>query len=300
MWKRTVSRPTSFIYTIMGDLVRYYGGEVWIGSLTRLMAEFGVSEPAVRQAVSRMSRQGWIGARKIGNRSYYAMTDRGRERVDKVSPRIYLPPVTSWDGKWRILAYTIPEQIRDSRDRLRKDLTVLGFAPLTASLWISPRDVLDGGREAAGSQGLLPYIDLFLAESRGPRSDRELLQRAWNVAAIAKTYRDFIAFYTKRLERFQEQLPKPPLADAHAFAEREWVVHDFRKFVYLDPGLPAALLPGDWPATRASALFRSYYEVVKPRALQFFESIFEAPPDRRLIRDRQPDPFETLLHRPPG
>jgi len=276
---RQVTRPSSFIYTLMGDLVRYEGGEIWIGSLTRFMAEFGISEPAVRQAVSRMSRQGWMSARKVGNRSYYAMTARGTERVDKVSPRIYRPPEDSWDGQWRLVAYSVPERIRDNRDRFRKDLTVVGFAPLGPSLWLSPRDVLDAAREAAAQTGLLEHVDLFVAQSRGPRGDRDLLASCWNLASIAQSYHAFIETYEHRTA------PTSTHADAQAFVAREWLVHDYRKFIYIDPGLPLSLLPRDWPAQRASVLFRTYYDALTPGALRFFRSIFRVAPGAEQTAD---------------
>lgn len=288
---RQITRPNSFIYTLMGDLVRYYGGEIWVGSLTRLMAEFRLSEQAVRQAVSRMSRQGWITARKVGNRSYYAMTERGVERVERVSRRIYLLPENSWDGKWRMLAYTIPERLRNGRDRLRKDLTLLGFAPLSSSLFISPRDSLDAARDAAQAHELTGYIDLFLSESRGPHGDRHIIERCWDLGAIAREYGEFILTYEQRLA----ELRANHLEDAQAFVEREWLVHDFRKFVYRDPGLPASLLAEDWPARRAGMLFREVYEVLKPQALRFFESVFELAPDREPLPRKRENPFDTLL-----
>ncbi|MFN2459748.1 MAG: PaaX family transcriptional regulator C-terminal domain-containing protein [Candidatus Velthaea sp.] len=276
---RQVTRPTSFIYTLMGDVVRHHGGEIWIGSLARLMAEFGISEAAVRQAVSRMTRQGWLKPRRVGNKSYYAMTDRGTERVERVSPRIYRAPQDAWDGRWRMVAYSVPEPLRERRDRFRKDLTVVGFAPLAPSLWLAPGDVLDAARESAAQCDLVDYADFFVAESRGPRSDRDLIARCWDIGAIADAYRDFVARYEARLAA----LEAAHLPDAQAFVEREWLVHDYRKFIYVDPGLPLSLLPRDWPAPHASAVFRAYYDVLEPAALRFFASIFKAADDRPLL-----------------
>lgn len=273
---RPITRPNSFIYTLMGDLVRYYGGEIWVGSLTRLLAEFGLSEPAVRQAISRMSRQGWITGRKVGNRSYYAMTERGRTRVDNVSPRIYAPPENSWDGRWRMLAYTIPETKRSGRDALRKDLAVLGFAPLSTALFLSPLDALGAARDAALANGVLEYIDTFVAQSNGPRGDRDIIARCWDLRAIAADYRAFIVHCAERLRALDDVRPN----DAQAFVEREWLVHDFRKFVYRDPGLPLALLPDDWPARAASECFRGAYDRLTPQAIHYFEAVFELAPDR--------------------
>src|SRR5579862_5466762 len=91
--ERQVARPNSFIFTLYGDMVHRLSpdGSLWVGTLIRLMASFGVSEPAVRQAVSRMSRQGCLFARRHGNRAFYSVTDRGRRRIEELTPRIYGP-----------------------------------------------------------------------------------------------------------------------------------------------------------------------------------------------------------------
>src|SRR5215472_6189900 len=160
--KRPVTRPNSFIFTLFGDVVERDGGDhaLAIGALIRLMGAFGVSEAAVRQAVSRMARQGWLVAHRRGNRAFYAVTERGRRRIEELSPRIY-GPVIEWDGRWRMLAYTVSEAQRERRDRLRKELAVLGWAPLSASTWISPADTLTAAKEAAVAAGALDAVHLF-------------------------------------------------------------------------------------------------------------------------------------------
>ena len=268
---RIVTRPNSFIYTLYGDFVHRdpkTENELWIGALIRLMAEFGLSEQAVRQAVSRMSRQGWLTARKHANRSYYAVTPRGRERIEAISPRIY-GPVVEWDGRWRMITYSVAETNRDSRDRLRKDLTVLGLAPLSASTWISPADVLADVRIAAQTNDVLQCIDLFEGEYRGPLTDRQLLEKCWDLPAIAAQYEQFVDYYQPRLER---ERAKNGLSDEGAFVERMWLVHDYRKFAYVDPGLPSTLLPARWPGSLAAALFREYYAAISPKAEYFFKA----------------------------
>jgi phenylacetic acid degradation operon negative regulatory protein len=269
--ERSITRPNSFIFTLYGDLVhRHLGdGSLAIGSLLRLMASFGLSDAAVRQAVSRMSRQGWLVAEKRGNRAYYSVTERGRRRIEGLSPRIY-GPVIEWDGRWRMLTYSVAESDRDRRDRLRKDLTVLGWAPLSASTWISPSsDALDSVREVAEAAGVSESIDLFVGEYRGPRTDRELLSHCWDLDAISAAYREFIDRYRPRLEA---ERAKPSLSDEDAFVERLWLVHDYRKFTYLDPGLPSALLPAHWSGTVAAALFREYYAAIDEKSLRHFRA----------------------------
>lgn len=265
---RPVTRPNSFIFTVFGDFVHGYGDAIWVGSLVRLMAEFGLSEQAVRAALSRMSRQGWLESSRIGPRSFYSPTPLGRRRVDEVSKRIYVAPQDAWDGRWRMLSYTIPESKRELRDRLRKDLTVLGLGPLSASLWISPRDVADAVRDAIHALGLNERADMFVARYEGPLADADLVIKCWDLDAIGRAYEEFIARYSGYARS---------LSDTQAFVTRIWLVHDFRKFAYLDPGLPAALLPADWPGVRAGALFREFYAALRPGAVRFFESVFSAP-----------------------
>ncbi len=272
--QRAVTRPNSFIYTLFGDFVHRdptAKGELWVGGLIRLMGEFGISEAAVRQAVSRMSRQGWLIADKRGNRSYYCLTDRGRRRVEAISPRIY-GPVVEWDGRWRMLTYSVAESRREGRDGLRKDLLVLGWAPLSASTWVSPNDALEAARGAAEANQVLDTVDLFVGEYRGPHTDRELLERCWNLPAIAEQYREFIGRYEPRLH---EERARRTLRDDEAFVERMWLVHDYRKFTYIDPGLPSTLLPAHWPGTVAAALFREYYSLVSNKAEHFFRAARE-------------------------
>lgn len=272
--KRTVTRPNSFIFTLFGDIVEREGSDhlLSLGSLVRLMGVFGISEAAVRQAVSRLARQGWLVAEKRGNRAFYAVTERGRRRIEELNPRIY-GPVIEWDGRWRMLTYTVEESRRERRDRLRKELAVLGWAPLSASVWISPGDSLDAARSAAESAGASDAVHLFLGEYRGPLSDRELVARCWDLEEIAGAYREFIDRYAPRLERERSSpgsgQDRKRWSDEEAFVERLWLVHDYRRFAYADPGLPSELVPAHWPGTTAAAVFREYYELLKMKSLRY-------------------------------
>ena len=57
--------------------------------------------------------------------------------------------------------------------------------------------------------------------------------------------------------------------DEAAFAARFRLVHEWRKFLFDDPGLPAELLPRDWPGVPAAELFTSEAERLKPASDRF-------------------------------
>ena len=46
----------------------------------------------------------------------------------------------------------------------------------------------------------------------------------------------------------------------------------------MDPGLPAELLPPDWPGTKAWQIFRECHHLLAERALNFVEAHFQGPP----------------------
>ena len=266
--ERQVDRPNSFIFTLYGDMASRLDGDgsLWVGALIRMMNAFGVSDAAVRQAVSRLSRQGWLAVRRDRNRAYYRVTERGRRRIDELSPRIY-GPVIEWDGRWRLLTYAFGEADRRRRDRLRQELSALGWAQLSPSAWISPSDTIVAARDAAFATGTLDAVNLFTGEYRGPRGDRELLERCWDVAHISTAYREFINRYRPRFDRERRV---GDFSDETAFVERLWLVHDYRKFAYVDPGLPSELLPAHWPGTSAAALFREYHAALQKKSQRYF------------------------------
>lgn len=66
------------------------------------------------------------------------MTDRGVQRMDEAANRIYKMKPNEWDGKWRILMYTIPEDKRQLRDDLRKELLWSGFGSFQAVAGFPP------------------------------------------------------------------------------------------------------------------------------------------------------------------
>mgnify|MGYP001064795996 CR=1 FL=1 len=274
-------KPQSMLFTIYGEYVRHYGNEIWIGSLSRLMGEFGMSEPAVRAAISRMLRQGWLKSRKVGNRSYYSMTERGKKRLDEAAARIYKVETGKWDGKWCIVSYNIPEERRALRDQLRKELGWMGFGMLTTSTWISPNDLAQRIKELTEAYELTEHVEIFRAEHLGWSQSRQLVQKCWDIDEINAKYKAFIDTFASKYEEMAEKLRnKQEVADSYCFVEKTILVHEYRKFLFIDPDLPEELLPDLWLGREADQLFQNYYQILNPGAVRFFEAAYEAAPSR--------------------
>lgn len=265
----------SMIFTIYGDYIRNYGSKIWIGSLIRLLKEFGHNEQGVRVAVSRMVKQGWIQSEKQGNKSYYFLTDRGVQRMDEAANRIYKMKPNEWDGKWRILMYTIPEDKRQLRDDLRKELLWSGFGSFSSGCWISPNDLEKQINRLIEKYDIDEYVDFFISEYKGPKENQSLVEKSWQLEEIESKYEEFIEKYSKQFIVHQSIISRGEMSDADCFVERTNLVHEYRKFLFIDPGLPKELLPSKWNGNHAALLFSQYYQVLAEPASRFFESVFQ-------------------------
>lgn len=274
-----MANTQSMIFTIYGDYIRHYGNKIWIGSLIRLLKEFGHNEQSVRVSVSRMMKQGWIESEKKGNKSYYFLTQRGKARMEEAAIRIFKLAPDDWDGKWRMLMYTIPEDKRQIRDELRKELLWSGFGSFSNGCWISPNNLEKEVKLLIEKYEIQAYTDFFVSSYRGPQADRTLVEKSWPLQEIEGKYQEFISTYSRNFIVHQSMMSKGQMTDAECFVERTKLVHEYRKFLFADPGLPKKLLPEIWTGHHAALLFEQYYKLLAQSASQFFEEIFQEDND---------------------
>jgi phenylacetic acid degradation operon negative regulatory protein len=274
-------RARSLLVTVWGDTIRPLGGEIALRSLIRLMAPLDLSPRAVRAAVSRMARQGWLRTRRAGRQAFCALTPSGEWRVEEGVRRVYQLHPGAWDGRWRLLTYAIPEGRRADRDRLRRELTWLGLGPLSRSTWVTPRDLTSALDELVRSRGLRHEAAIFEARHLGPDGTQHLVDRCWNLDAVASRYREFTAAFRPRAEVLRKRLRDRRLSDAECFAEKIRLVHEYRKFLFVDPGLPDELLPPRWPGRDAAQLFRTIYDRLAGPASRFVGAVVERASGRQ-------------------
>jgi phenylacetic acid degradation operon negative regulatory protein len=294
------------LFTLFGDYIRHYGGTVWIGSLITLMAQLGFTSSAVRAAVSRTARQGWLLPMRAGRASYYALSARGQARVEEAAQRIFKLHPERWDGLWRVLIVPAPRAHGGRppdparRAALRRELAWMGFAPVSRGVYISPNDLLDRCAGLAERYDLAGQMETFTARHQGPSPDAALAARYWDLGAIDAAYARFVEEWRPRLEERRAAAAGAAIDEAVAFAEKTRLIHAFRKFLFIDPGLPQDLLPPRWSGTEAGAVFSGYYHLLAEGALRFFERHYrpapgheaDVPEGRRAARR---DPFRPIL-----
>lgn len=277
------------LFTLYGDYVIHRGGEAWVGSLIRIAAHFGLSEQALRSALSRMARNDWLTFRRLGGKSYYSLTGKSHRLLEEGSQRIFQRRTAPWDGCWRLLSYSVPERQRELRDQLRKRLAYLGFGALTNGTWLTPHPLEEETRQLVESLGLAGCVELFTARHLGFASDAELAGRCWDLAELARRYRAFLAHQRPCFEMDQRRLEGGVSVEgSECFVHRFLLIYEYRRFFFLDPELPRELLPGDWPGWEAAELFRSYHTLLAERANRYVDAALEAPARRPGTVDHGP------------
>ena len=76
----------SALFDLYGDHMRAHGAQAPVASLVRLLAPLGIAAPAVRTAVSRMVRQGWLAPVRLDGGPGYALTPRASRRLNVSTP----------------------------------------------------------------------------------------------------------------------------------------------------------------------------------------------------------------------
>lgn len=231
-----------------------------------MLAPIGIAAPAARTAISRMVRQGWLEPVRLYDGPGYALTERAGQRLDDAGARIYGTRDLRWSGAWDLLVVTTPVH-RSERDRVRSGLRFLGYAPLSESTWISPFHSTEV-EQLLASEGV--SCSRFWADDADPLARA---RQAWDLGALAAAYDTWHREATDLIRHS----PLTVRADSsdddaeQAFATRSLLVHEWRKFLFSDPGLPAQLLPPDWPGHSAAMFFAQEASRLLPAASSFVD-----------------------------
>ncbi|MEZ5412006.1 MAG: PaaX family transcriptional regulator C-terminal domain-containing protein [Acidimicrobiales bacterium] len=253
----------ALLYTILGELVLPTGGSAWTSTLLDALGLLGITEKNARQALSRVADQGLIESRRHGREARWELTPAGRKLLEAGAERIYGFGSTpgTWVGEWLLAHCPVPEAQRALRHRLRTQLSFEGFGELSASLAVSPHADREARlRQILDALGLARECVVLQCRTGSPAADLDLARRAWDLDALAASYRAFSRAHA-------EQPAEGPEASFRAVVE---LVHDWRRFPSVDPELPPELLPADWAGADARAVFHGSHARWAPGAVDWF------------------------------
>ena len=245
-------RVWSLIVTFFGDAVVPRGGRVGLSVLQELMARLRIETGAVRTAMSRLAADCWLERERDGRNSFYRLAEEGRHAFDFATKRIYAASPPAWDGTW-LVAVAPASGANGARAGREQAMAELGFAAAGAGAFVRP---------FADIPELTEDIPPGLLVVRG-RALREApeLSALWDLDELATAYRALDKELTPLGRALERGARLSPL---DAMAARVLVDHSWRRIVLRDPGLPADLLPADWPGettrTRVKAVYAALAE----------------------------------------
>ncbi len=264
--RRSVGAPAarSLLLTVLGEYVLPRSGSVWQETLVGALAGLGYSQQAARQALARSTRDGWLASERHGRRTRMSLSDATARLLRDGAERIYtFAQPSEWDGRWLVVVLRVPEERRDVRHQLRSRLAWAGLGSLGGGVWLTPHVARE--RELAGTIGEEPAAEAISFEARLGQigNPEQLVAAAWDLDRVRRQYRAFI-------DDFARVRVSSPAA---CFRQQTLLVHAWRKFPFLDPDLPEALLPARWPRDRAHALFAERHERWQPAARAYFDGL---------------------------
>jgi phenylacetic acid degradation operon negative regulatory protein len=232
------------LFTVLGEFVLPTGGSAWTSAFIETFGRLGIEEKAIRQALARTAADGWITPQRHGRRTRWCLTADGDRLLTEGTERIYAfaGAQPRWDGTWLLVLARVPENDRAARHVLRTRLSWAGLGSPVSGVWITTHT--ERREEVAGVLRQAGVADgqIFTAEHRGGGELSALVAQAWDLPAIEHEYEAFLA-------EFAAAGTRDPLARLIE------LVHAWRRFPSVDPGLPARLLPARWSGARAAQLF---------------------------------------------
>lgn len=263
-------RAKSLVMTLFGDAIRPHGGALWLGSLIRLLAPFGISDRLVRTSVFRLAEDGWLSGRREGRRSIYTLRQSAERRFARAYKRVYSPTYLAWPGHWTLVFATSGTLNPQTRSELRKELNWEGFSALSPTVFVHPNPDNEILREILQSYGVQRDVFVSTMEQARDFNSRplaELVGEYWALEEISQNYHTFIDHFG--------DLPKmirqcgAMLSPEIAFIIRSLLIHEYRRALLHDPRLPIELLPAGWAGKTAYELCRDIYSATYKRAEEY-------------------------------
>lgn len=93
--------------------------------------------PYLKRTLKRLEKQKLVVVKEKGNMQIVEITEAGRRRILKYAlEELVIKKPKFWDGKWRLISYDIPVDLRKVRDVFREYLQSWGFYQLHESVFL--------------------------------------------------------------------------------------------------------------------------------------------------------------------
>lgn len=242
-------RVWSLLVTAFGELAQELGDQI-SGALLRQICELiGIKPEAMRVALHRLRKDGWIESKRCGRTSNYGLTVWGRSQCVQASPRIYSrDPIAK--QTWFVMTDPTQTQTHD----------------VSNGAWVTPNLLLT----SCAPKNTDAFLTLIGANTQVPpwiRSklcDRDTIARS---SELANT-----------LSALQTQLKISPLLNPlDVTVVRILLVHRWRRIVLKAPILPDEVFPETWRGSLCRELMFDVLSTLPKQGLRVLEDAAASP-----------------------
>ncbi|MEM1064335.1 MAG: PaaX family transcriptional regulator C-terminal domain-containing protein [Pseudomonadota bacterium] len=229
-------RTWSLVITVFGDSVAPHGGRITSGQLQTILGQLDIDAGAVRTALSRLVRDGWLERDGAGRTGAYRLSAQGVSEFAEPVARVYAAPDNGAGEPWAMgvaAAPPVPQAIQ--------------VAPET---WIWP-----------SAAKLRQCPDVLL------QSGALTLAEAAREALLTATHRDDLAMIAADIG----DVTAPPADPLTALAARTALIHRWRRIVLRHPALPQAFLPASSPLDDPLTATAKAYWALSPGAERWLD-----------------------------
>lgn len=213
-------RPLSARSVVLSTLLGFHPPALPVHALIRVGSLFGIAERTVRVALTRMAAEGDV----VAEGGVYRLSQRLVDRQARQDEACW-PHTRAWHGDWEMAVVTTSSRPLGYRVALRRSMFALRLAELREGVWLRPanlaRDLHDN------------VVDQCTFFTTRPDDDPvELTRTLWDLDAWAGEALRLLA----------------DLDRASGLEEGFVVTAEVLRHLLIDPVLPDALLPAQWPA----------------------------------------------------
>lgn len=162
IWPRQLGEATIWYLEILSGK-RKLSIDALIAEQIRDNTTFRHNRDKARRRIVYLVNTGLVKKSGRYQNAVYELTDKGLERLEQLSMQKLRARVDSWDRKWRLVLFDIPESARLARDQIRRLLKELGFQQLQLSVWVHPLPCLEYFKEIQRAYGIADH--LFIVQS---------------------------------------------------------------------------------------------------------------------------------------
>lgn len=217
-------------------------------ALIEVLEGAGVAAPATRATLDRLVQRGLLTRERRGRGIVFSLTAEGGAVLREATERVRGPhPFQPHGTGWTLVTFTLPEDQRTLRHRLRSTLTWEGFAPLRDGLWLAPGEVdLAAALEPLRADLPAAALTAFHARELPGYAMADSVRAAWDIDRIRDEHLAFIDTWSD---------PDAAAPGSSPLSARAMLVADWLALLAADPRLPREFMDDDWPADRSYEVY---------------------------------------------